>query len=109
MNYQSAHINYFTTLFNVAGANAFSSVSLRNQFMETQIFQDLMSESVFDSPSRCSSASLEGSASPYPAHQHGMDYCASPDSSSNSNNNNSFLQQQHANLEDNENSYSMRE
>jgi hypothetical protein len=84
--------------------------------METQIFQDLMSESVFDSPSRCSSASLEGSASPYPAHQQGLDYCASPDSSSNSNNNNGSSyqplqqpQQQNRNLEDNENSYNIRE
>ena len=95
-----------------SGSNAFSSVSLRNQFMETQIFQDLMSESVFDTPSRCSSAdtSLEGSASPFPA-SHSGDYCTSPDSSTTANNNLQQQQQQHhhRNCEDDENSYNITE
>jgi hypothetical protein len=77
------------------GGGAFSSVSLRNQFMETQLFHDLISESVFETPSsRCSSAdtSLEGSSSPFPTTPTN-DYCTSPDSSTNNNNNhNSSLQ-----------------
>ena len=51
--------------------------------METQIFADLMSESVFETPSsRCSStdASLGGAESPFPGNG---DYCTSPDSSTN--------------------------
>ena len=74
-----------TILTNVKnlGSGAFSSISLRNQFMETQIFADLMSESVFETPSsRCSStdASLGGAESPFPGNG---DYCTSPDSSTN--------------------------
>ena len=81
-------LSTFTLMSNFAGSGEFSSISLRNQFMETQIFADLMSESVFETPSsRCSSAdvSIEGSESPFPAAAAG-DYCTSPDSSTNSHN-----------------------
>jgi hypothetical protein len=60
--------------------------------METQLFHDLISESVFETPSsRCSSAdtSLEGSSSPFPTTPTN-DYCTSPDSSTNNNHNSSL-------------------